>query len=1225
MSTQQQTRAEKHWRAARKASQHGQWSEAARELEHAVRLVPANAGAWHDLAVSRRALSRLPEASAAAQRACELMPADLTACKTLVDCLARQARFDEAVDAARALAPPTEPDHELLLAHATALFSARRPAEAVPVFLQALSLNLVSPLAHFRMGLAFKDLHRDHDANLCFQAALATDTAGQWRALILSTLIYGSRQECDWAQLDAHSSALLGMIDGADATVGEQVLPFTLLAMDATPAQQLRVGRLSALEMSKGIQPLPAPGARRPGRVRVGYLSSDFFNHATALLVTELLERRDSSRFETFLYSHSQDDGSEVQRRVRAAGDHFVDVKTMSDLDVARRMRADGIDIVVDLKGHTRDNRFHLLAYRPAPVQVAYLGYPGSTGAPFIDYLVGDRVVTPLDHAANYSEKIAQLPHSYQPNDRQRCLPERPSRADEGLPEDAVVLCCFNQTYKISPQMLDLWARILHGAPNTVLWMLTWTQTGYVALANELKARHVDLDRVLFAPKVSVDQHIARLRCADLFLDTWPCNAHTTASEALWAGVPVLTVPGATYASRVAASLVSACGQPEMVCADAEAYVQTAIRLATSPAELRAAQAHLDTQRMSLPLFDTERYTRDYEALLLRMFERQQAGLKPDHLAAIAAEPVPVPAAALAVPAPVPAPAPAPVAAAVAAAEVVDHAAPTASQVHLVIMQPTGYVHSLGFLDQARYLRHQLRRLGAEVTVAKNRVRTDAINIVFGAHLGFPPEWKQRHACLFFNLEQLGRGGASVAPAYMQLLRQSAVIDYDAANISAYRSGPGDVPVVPFLHAPYLHRSDVLPLEQRPIDLLFFGSLNARRIALIKRIEATGVKVTSFEHPLYGEERDQVIRQAKAVLNCHFYDSSRLEQVRVSHCLSLGTPVVCERGPHAKPHAAFEDAVTWVADGQWDSFFRKRFAKAEWFDAARTQLNRFTRHDPTEAYAEMLAHAQGVQQAHQRTADTGPWRPTQLNLGSGKDYKAGWLNLDIIDRAEPDLVLDLGQAVELPLTRTLRHGGRLELAAGQLERIYANNVLEHVPDLPMLMGNALTLLKTGGEFEIEVPYEKAPTAWQDPTHLRAMNENSWLYYTDWFWYLGWFEARFEVAQSTWLDLQLAPCQKETAAFMKMTLRKVPTTPRERTLARAMQADLRLPDDDDGAGVVAHGLQAPAAPAEVAVAAAAAVPAPAPQPAPAAPPIPAPAAAAGALALLRRKLPAPVAG
>ncbi|HEU4457629.1 MAG TPA: methyltransferase domain-containing protein [Methylibium sp.] len=484
---------------------------------------------------------------------------------------------------------------------------------------------------------------------------------------------------------------------------------------------------------------------------------------------------------------------------------------------------------------------------------------------------------------------------------------------------------------------------------------------------------------------------------------------------------------------------------------------------------------------------------------------------------------------------------------------------------HLCVMQPAGYVHALGFVDQARFLRHQFRRFGARVTIAKNRLREDAVNLVFGAHLGFPVEWTTRHACVFFNLEQLGAGGAKVSAAYLELLRTSAVADYDAANVAAYLA-PGvdaaDVPIVPFLHAPYLGAGvEAIPLEQRPIDLLFFGSMNERRAKLIERIEAGGTQVALFDAPLYGPERDDWIRQSKAVLNMHFYESSRFEQVRASHCLSLGTPVISERGPNTLPPAAFEDTVFWFDAAAPEAFFAQQFKTAAFFDAARTKLEAWRTTDATEAYADLLAFACGFAQGHAQRREPGAWRPKQVNLGSGKDYKPGWLNLDVIDRAQPDLVLDLGREVQWPVEAVTRYGSPLHLAAGSVETIYANNVLEHVPDLPLLMTNLLALLAPGGTVEIEVPYERALTAWQDPTHLRAMNENSWLYYTDWFWYLGWFEHRFEIARSGWLDVNVQPCPHERAAFMRITLRKIETTPRERTVARTMRADFALPDDE----------------------------------------------------------------
>ena len=252
--------------------------------------------------------------------------------------------------------------------------------------------------------------------------------------------------------------------------------------------------------------------------------------------------------------------------------------------------------------------------------------------------------------------------------------------------------------------------------------------------------------------------------------------------------------------------------------------------------------------------------------------------------------------------------------------------------------------------------------------------------------------------------------------------------------------------------------------------------------------------------------------------------------------------MICERTERTHPHPAFEDSVFWLEGGQLEQFFGEDFGTAQYYEVARAALQRFAESDPIEAYAELLAFASGFAGAHHERRPKTPWQPERINLGSGKDYKSGWLNLDVLARAEPDLVLDLAATMRLPHEAHSAVAGALRLDAGSVAVINANNVLEHVPDLPALMTNCLALLKTGGEMLVEVPFEGAPTAWQDPTHVRAMNENSWLYYTDWFWYLGWFEHRFAVAGSNFLDLNLKPCGREQAAFMRLVLQKVETTP-----------------------------------------------------------------------------------
>ncbi len=477
--------------------------------------------------------------------------------------------------------------------------------------------------------------------------------------------------------------------------------------------------------------------------------------------------------------------------------------------------------------------------------------------------------------------------------------------------------------------------------------------------------------------------------------------------------------------------------------------------------------------------------------------------------------------------------------------------------IHLCIVQPPGYVHSMALLDAALYFRHQLRGLGAEVSVAKNRLRHDAVNLIFGAHLGFSSEMIRTFCCVFVNLEQLGDGGSALPAEYLESLRNVPVIDYDAGNVAAYSRDSNGVPLISFGYAPYLGSmaQEAAPLDKRPIDLLFFGSMNPRRKRIIERIERTGRTVAAFDGPVYGPERDAVIVQARAVLNCHYYDSARFEQVRAFQVLSLGTPMVSERMKGINPGSGFEDCVSWFDDDTLEAFFRDEFAGPGFLDRARAQLRRFQSVDPGREYARVIEFARDVYRAGKGFRAAQPCNPQRrLHIGSGKDYRTGWLNVDVLETAQPDVLLDLSLPQTLPLTLESPVWGRVSLRAGASELIYANNVLEHIRDLPTFMTNCLDLLQVGGAMVIEVPYESSLGAWQDPTHVRAMNENSWLYYTDWFWYLGWLAHRFRIRESHWLDVHCKRCEKVSAAFMHVTLEKVQTTIAERMVARTMRAD-----------------------------------------------------------------------
>jgi len=322
-----------------------------------------------------------------------------------------------------------------------------------------------------------------------------------------------------------------------------------------------------------------------------------------------------------------------MRKRLEAAFDRFIDIRRKSDAEVASLMTEMGIDIAVDLKGFTERGRPGIFALRPAALQVSYLGYPGTMGADFIDYIVADGTVIPEQHQSYYSEQIVRLPGSYQCNDSKRRIAETtPTRAEAGLPETGFVFCCFNNNYKITPEVFGIWMRLLHDVKGSVLWLLEGNAAASRNLRNEAAARAVAGERLIFATRQSLEDHLARHRLADLFLDTLPYNAHTTASDALWAGLPVLTVLGETFAGRVAASLLHAVGLPELIAPSVAAYEKLALHLARDPAALTELKARLARNRLAFPLFDTSHFTSSLEAAYLAMIERHCRGEPPAHI-----------------------------------------------------------------------------------------------------------------------------------------------------------------------------------------------------------------------------------------------------------------------------------------------------------------------------------------------------------------------------------------------------------------------------------------------------------------------------------------------------------------------------------------------------------------------------------------------------------------
>ena len=492
---------------------------------------------------------------------------------------------------------------------------------------QALALNPTYVKAWRARSNALHGLKRYGDAARVLQHLWTLDSSDPY---VLGELMYMRLHACDWAQ----RQTLVNFLDAQLQSGHWAAPPFTTVMYSGDPAVQLAAARVH-IETTAAARPhLALPPRVAAEKLRIAYLSADLHTHATAYLVAELFELHDRSQFEVWAVSFGPHDNGPMRQRLQQGVDHFVAAQDWSDQQIAELLAQAHVDIVIDLKGLTQHARPGIFQYRPAPVIVNYLGYPGTMGAACFDYIVGDPVVTPFAHAAFYSEKIVQLPHSYQVNDRQREIaPGTPTRQQQGLPAEGFVFACFNNNYKITPEVFDVWMRLLARVEGSVLWLLADNNTAVANLQREAAARGVASERLVFAPRAPLPEHLARHRLADLFLDTLPCNAHTTASDALWAGLPVLTCLGTTFAGRVAASLLTAIGLPELITDSLEAYEVLALRLATQPAQLQDSRRKLNTQRDTSALFDTPQFTAHLEKAYLQMHERHQQGLPPAAMA----------------------------------------------------------------------------------------------------------------------------------------------------------------------------------------------------------------------------------------------------------------------------------------------------------------------------------------------------------------------------------------------------------------------------------------------------------------------------------------------------------------------------------------------------------------------------------------------------------------
>jgi protein O-GlcNAc transferase len=604
---------EPHRDLGRALTMSGRHAEAIASFERAL-AIEADADLYHNLGEVLSKVGRHEAAIASFRKALANKPGDASIHNAIAMAQTALQRYPAAVasfEKALSIQPRNADIHFNL---GVALRWSGRLDAAVASFERALAFNPEHVAALNSLGNALKRVGR-HDAALtCFEKVLAIDP-GHANATGMRAQV--KRHICDWREVEQVETSLLNGVRSGRVPIA----PFTLLNVTDDPAIQFACVK----RYWQGRDSTPASPKSRTlqrDRLRVGYLSADFHEHAIAYLTAQLFEEHDRSRFELYAFSYGIDDRSAIRHRLEKSFDKFFDVRSKTDADIAGQIRSLEIDILVDLAGLTADNRIQILADRPAPVQVHYLGYPGTLGASFIDYLIVDPFIVPVEQQQHYTERLVYLPQCYQVNDGKRPIDTRqPGRAECDLPDSGFVFCCFNQSNKITPPVFDVWMRLLTNVPGSVMWLLFDNRWAQDNLRREAANRGVSPDRIVFAPRRNLSEHLARHRLADLFLDTIPYNAHTTASDALWAGLPVLTCAGRSFASRVAGSLLHAVGLPELVCGDLLEYERLAFKLAREPALSKSILERLERTRATAPLFDCARTCRHIEAAYSRMWE----------------------------------------------------------------------------------------------------------------------------------------------------------------------------------------------------------------------------------------------------------------------------------------------------------------------------------------------------------------------------------------------------------------------------------------------------------------------------------------------------------------------------------------------------------------------------------------------------------------------------
>lgn len=646
--------------------QSGRAAQAVEQIARALKTEPNNPDYLNNYGAALRANGQTEQAINCYRKALQLNPRDIDLQNNLGNAYLELQRFEEAAGCYRRVlrALPDNPDVRGSLCNALQSYGFQchdkgMHLQAEAAYEEVIGLNPADGASYYNLGNAQRELGKAEAALKSYRQAqkllpddadvynnlgnvlretgqLKEAVAAYQQALQLNPQLYHARvhlvhqkqHACDWADLEQEVTTIRDWVQ----TVPEaQISPFAFLAMPGTTPQEQKLcadnwvsNRYAQLFSSEVAHDFSA--SRKHRKLRIGYLSSDFRLHPLAFLISELIECHDRAQFDIYAYSNATDDKTQERKRLEKAFDHFIDIRKLSIADAAERIKKDQIDILVDLTGFTQSSRTAVAALKPAPVSINWLGFPGTMGAhqaaPLFDYILTDAFVTPDSEYTNFAESPLCLPVCYQPNDRKRPIGKPTTRADNGLPDDVFVFCCFNQTFKILPQVFDIWMNILKERPASVLWLLECNAVAKENLQREAEARGVAASRLIFAPRVPIAEHLARHQLADLFLDTLPYNAHTTASDALWMGLPLLTCAGQTFASRVAGSLLHALGIDDLITSNLDDYQQKALQLSADADLLASIKQRLLQSSDSAPLFDTGRFTQDLEHCYQTVWQR---------------------------------------------------------------------------------------------------------------------------------------------------------------------------------------------------------------------------------------------------------------------------------------------------------------------------------------------------------------------------------------------------------------------------------------------------------------------------------------------------------------------------------------------------------------------------------------------------------------------------